>query len=168
MISSLDVFFGQATEYLSLFDVWAAPLISSANVDHIGYKCSSTEEFEALRALLEPACDFTYQSFISGRRIALCRFKPTMKTVLGDISLLELSDQKPDGSQVSGFDHVEIYPSAGTMEALAAVCEKQGSPFTVTIRPHHTTYDRKLTPKFGIRIEPEPLLKKIVYEEIVV
>lgn len=165
---SVQQFFSRTSEYLALFDVWATPFVAEAKIDHIGYKCASKEEFESLRSLLEPACDFTYQSFISGRRITLCRFQAPLKTVLGEIRFLELSDQKPDGSQVSGFDHLEIYPLKGSIEQLAERCAKAGSEFTVTLRPHHTTYDRKLAPRFSIRIEPEPLLQKIKNEEMVV
>lgn len=167
-MNTLEGFFTEAREYLSLFDVWAEPFPALARVDHLGYKCGSKEEFEACRALLEPELDFLYQSYISGRRIAFCKFKPALKTVLGDIAFLELSDQKPDGSQVSGFDHLEIYPLVGTMEAFASHCAQVGFPFTPSLRPHHATYDRPLTPRFTVRIEPEPLLQKIMRDEMVV
>lgn len=165
---SFEDFVASSQEKIGAFNGWATSFQDRIHADHIGYKCATTEEFERLRAIIEMESSFIYQSFISGRRIALCKFKKPLSTVAGDIHFLELSDQKPDGSQKSGFDHVEIYPVRETMEQLVLFFAEQGSDFVQTVRPHHATYDQKLLPTFSIRIEPEPLIRKIVHEEIVV
>lgn len=94
------------------------------------------------------------------------KMKRSLVTPLGEISLLELSDQKPDNSQTSGFDHVEIYPLSGSMDELAATLASIGTSFEKTVRPHHTTYDMKIHDEFKVRLEDEPLLKKIMREEM--
>lgn len=165
-MNTAESFFAQTKETIDLFNEWIKPFVSQARADHIGYKCETTEEFERLRALLEPSSSFLYQSFISGRRIAFFKFRPALFTVAGDVCFLELSDQKPDGSQKSGFDHLELYPLTGSVELLVKVFEANRYPFTQAVRPHHTTYDRKLTQVFTMRIEPEPLLEKIVRQEL--
>ena len=174
MIQNLDQFFQQARESVATFDAWAVAFVpdlsseapSGAKVDHLCYKCSSREEFETIRALFEAGSAFVYQSVISRRRIAIIKFLKPIPSRLGDIWLLELSDQKPDGSQASGFDHVEIYPTSGTMDALASDIEKKGAVVEKVVRPHHTTYDIVVEGTFKVRIEPDALMEKIKREEM--
>jgi hypothetical protein len=85
---------------------------------------------------------------------------------LGDIWFLELSDQKPDGSQKSGFDHIEIYPTTGTVQDLANDLESKGVQLRKVERPHHTTIDGHLPGGFLIRLEPEALIEKIKTTEM--
>ena len=178
MIQSLDQFFRQARESVAIFDAWVATLVppaiadlsseapSVAKADHLCYKCGTTDEFEAIRALFEVDCAFVYQSIISNRRIAIIKFSTSIPSSLGDIWFLELSDQKPDGSQESGFDHVEMYPTGGTMDALAIDLEKKGVTVEKVVRPHHTTYDVVVQGTFKVRIEPDALVEKIKRDEM--
>lgn len=163
---TLEQFFTEANAPVALFNAWAERMNPAAHADHICYKCGSHDEFESLRALFEPASDFIYQSIISNRRIAIIKFTNPISTALGEISFLELSDQKPDGSQVSGFDHIELYPAQGTIETLVQLLELQGVSFEKTIRPHHTTFDSVLETGFKIRLEEEPLVEKIKRDEM--
>ncbi|MEN9558638.1 MAG: hypothetical protein RL141_1007 [Candidatus Parcubacteria bacterium] len=158
-------FFAPAMPLVQAFNAWAEQASPSARADHVCYKCASAEEFERLRALFEHESDFIYQSIISGRRIAIIRFREPIVTPLGDITILELADQKPNGEQISGFDHIEIYPTEGSVEALA---ERLSSllVFEKIVRPHHTTYDAVLTGAFKVRLEQEPLVEKIKKEEM--
>lgn len=165
-IGGINDFFTNAQKYTDLFSKWAKKFSPPAIADHICYKCGSREEFENLRHLFEGESEFMYQSIISKRRIAIVKFKKPLTTVLGDIWYLELSDQKPDGTQTSGFDHMEIYPSEGTMDALAESLEEKGTPLEKIERPHHVTYDGIIEGNFKIRLEPEPLVEKIKREEI--
>jgi len=144
-----------------VFDYYVS---GNAKADHICFKCSSSEEFEHLRALLEPESEYVYQSYISGRRIAVIRIKSAFDTPLGQIKVVELSDQKPDGSQTSGFDHIEIYPDSITYEALVAIMEKTNLPLKKVERPHHTTVDIPLDGGYLVRLTREPLLDKIKRE----
>jgi predicted metalloenzyme YecM len=134
--------------------------------DHIGYKCGSLQEFEATRIYFESRSDFIYQSIISERRIAIIKLAQPISTCCGSISYLELSDQKPDQSQHSGFDHIEFFPISGTPEELSLYLLTLGVDVKKVDRPHHKTYDITRTPGFKLRIEEGPLIDKIVNSEI--
>ncbi len=162
----ISEFFESSQQWIEIFNAWSRPLVSFAAADHICYKCSSSEEFESLRAMFEHESIFLYQSIISQRRIAIVKFTQPIGTILGDIWLLELSDQKPDGSQASGFDHVEIYPTTGSLESLVETIEANGTSLQKVVRPHHTTFDLTIKDNFKVRLEPEPLLEKIQREEM--
>lgn len=178
---TIDAFFHAMSLACEEFDRWTGSFWPNAFVDHIGFKCSSREEFTFLRDMLDPVRRFRYESTISGRTIAIIAFErdaPAMPkgwkrtpghTLLGMVNYLELSDQKPDGSQRSGFDHFEIVSRAGTPEMMATHLSKIDSryQFFPSGRAHHPTYDMRI-PGSGlkIRIEPEPLIEKIRREEM--
>lgn len=167
MIDSTATFFTAAQPHITTFNAWCVQTLPDATADHLCYKCGDTAEFEQLRAMFEKDSAYIYQSVISQRRIAIVAFREPVGTALGDIRFLELSDQKPDGSQESGFDHIEIYPNSGDMDALAGALEAKGTTFTKVERPHHTTYDAVIDGKsFKVRLEPEALLRKIKRDEM--
>lgn len=166
MKAPLDTFFQAATTSVASFDAWARSVNVETKADHIGWKCASSQEFEHIRSLFEVESHFIYQSIISNRRIAVIGLTRSIPSALGDIRVLELSDQKPDGSQKSGFDHIEIYPVAGTAEELATKLAERGTMFEKIVRPHHTTYDAKIAGGLLVRIEAEPLTEKIMREEM--
>lgn len=161
-------FFEDAEPFLNLFYTFSKKieLKDKATADHICYKCDSMKEFESLRGMLEPESAYIYQSYIAGRRIAVIRLKAPFPSYLGDISFLELSDQKPDGSQISGFDHIEIFPAEGTIESLLAHLGDRNIKPHIVERPHHTTWDFPIHGTFKLRIEPEALIEKIKREEM--
>lgn len=161
------IFFNAAQKPVNAFNRWVKKLPSKTKADHIGYACINSTEFEDIRSLFEQESAFIYQSLISQRRIAIIKLLRPLKTSCGEIWYLELADQKPDGSQVSGFDHIEMYPSKGTMESLLKAYKDKGIAFDKVERPHHVTYDMLLTEKFKIRLEVEPLVKKIMMTEMV-
>ena len=160
-------FFDGAVASIAAFDDFSVghQLIERATADHICYKCGSTASFEALRAMCEGESAFVYQSIIASRRIAIIRFRTPIKTALGDINVLELSDQKPDGSQVDRFDHIEIYRRRVNKRACRVFTIENVTIDTAN-RPHHVTHDLVLANGFKVRIEDEPLLEKIKREEI--
>lgn len=166
MYKHLEEFFLAAQTDIALFNVWVAKIQPVAYADHICYKCGDRKEYEDLRAFFESYSSFVYQSIISARRIAIMKFATPITTKLGDIWYLELSDQKPDGSQMSGFDHIEIYPKIGSLDDLALQLERQGIVLEKSIRPHHTTYDAVLSASFKVRLEPDALIDKIKREEM--
>lgn len=155
-----------AQEAIAVFDAWVRSVGPEGAADHLCFKCGSVQEFEAMRAMLETESVYVYQSWISGRRIAYVKLREAFDSSLGPIGFVELSDQKTDGSQVSGFDHVEVYPLAGSLEAFVDGLEQAGQVFRKIERPHHTTYDLVLENGFKIRLEDEALIKKIVREEM--
>lgn len=168
MYTSIKQFFEESQKCTDAFDAFALKhdLVGKAQADHICYKCSSNESFEKIRALFESESLYMYQSIISGRRIAIVRFKEGIDSVLGVINFFELSDQKPDGSQKEGFDHIEVYPTAGTYEEMIAKLEETETVVKVE-RPHHTTHDIALDGGFIFRCEHEPLITKIKEGEMV-
>ncbi len=165
---SLENIYSQAADKIILFNdfVHTHALHNTLIADHIGYKCSSTKHFEMLRALLEAHSEYVYQSIISERRIAVIKLKKSILTTCGPIYFLELSDQKPDHSQKDGFDHLECYPTSETVEMLATYLTEKQITIDKVVRPHHTTYDSSLSDNFKLRLEAEPLINKIVREEI--
>ncbi len=167
MPETIDAFKDESRTLTGLFDAFARKhaLEGKAAADHICYKCGSSDTFERLRALFEYESAYEYQSIISKRRIAYIRFKEGIETVLGTIMYLELSDQKPDGSQKDGFDHIEVYPVVGTYDELVMLLEETETVIKVE-RPHHTTHDVELNEGFIFRCEHEPLIEKIKREEM--
>ena len=139
-------------------------MVVTGVADHICYKCSSNEEYEYIRRLFEEQGSQLYQSEISGRRIALIELPQGYMTPWGPLNYLELADQKSDGSQKSGWDHIEIriwyYDRIvkGLIDAGVKVVEKP--------RPHHTTHEIILPNKFRFVFTNELLVDKIRYKEM--
>jgi predicted metalloenzyme YecM len=166
MFETAEAFMHTAKPSIEQFDRWAHDLRFAALADHLGYKCISSHEFEHIRHLFERADSFMYQSIISGRRVAIIKLPSAVRTSFGDIWYLELSDQKPDGSQDGRFDHIEIYPAFFTVENMVKLVERNGTRFTPSGHAHHKTYDITLENGFKVRLEPEPLIKKIIRDEM--
>ncbi len=165
-----EVFFQNARPLIEAVNAFAEHY-DAANLgiaDHFCYKCGSPEEFVRIRGFLELDSKFTYQSVISGRLIAYLRVPIELSSEFGPLRYLELSDQKPDGSQTSGFDHVEIYPAAGSSyDNLHRALVERGVEFNHVDRPHHTTHDHALSKTFTLRLTQEPLITKIKRDEMV-
>jgi hypothetical protein len=107
-----------------------------------------------------------YQSLISKRRIAIIRFKRGIETSLGTINFLELSDQKLDGSQHDGFDHIEAYAVGRAYDEMVKEFEANEKVIKVE-RSHHTTHDIDIGSGFLFRCTQGPLIKKIKNSEMV-
>lgn len=164
MIEDAVSFYSQAHEATEHFDAFVAKhhLTSKAIVDHLGFKCASAEEFVAMRAIVEGASVYVHQSIISGRRSVYAKLRQGIATSLGEVFFLELSDQKPDGSQKSGFDHIEVYPAGeGTYESILATLKKNDEQVVHVERPHHITDEVTLPSGLVFRLEPGPLIEKI-------
>ena len=169
MITSIPDFYTESEKYTQLFNAFADKhtLAGRTKADHICYKCDSHESFERTRALFENESEYVYQSIISNRRIAIVRLKRGIETSLGTILFLELSDQKPDGSQKDGFDHIEVYPVTFPYEAMVAELEKNEHVIKV-VRPHHTTHDIDIGDNFLFRCTEGPLIQKIIQSEMLI
>lgn len=80
-------------------------------IDHVCYKCESNESYRRMYEMLSGGLATEYDtSYISGRKIATMIFTTPIVAYSYTTRVLELSDQKPDGSQKEGFDHIEIVP----------------------------------------------------------
>lgn len=168
MIQVIEDFNTGAEQYVAMLNAFAEKhqLVGRAQADHICYKCDSRESYERIRALFETESEYIYQSIISKRRIACIRFNKGIETSLGTITLLELSDQKPDGSQQEGFDHIEVYPTTLSYEEMVRELEKSEQVIEV-MRPHHTTHDIDIGSGFLFRFTHGPLIEKIKTTEMV-
>lgn len=168
MVFTLHDFHADSAECVRQFNAFAAKhsLSGYALPDHICYKCGSAESFERVRKLFESESEYIFQSIISARRISYIKFKKPLVSGLGPIAFLELSDQKPDGSQGDGFDHIEVYPVAMPYEDFVRRFENAERVIKVE-RPHHATYDIEIGGGFIFRCTREPLIEKIKRSEMV-
>jgi len=151
--------------------------------DHLSYKCREHREYDELRSRFEEyadgwnACRFLHQTIISGRRVAVIGLVDPIPTPFGGLRLLELSEPKPMRAELQGFDHIEIYPTVGTVddlaEALNSVRDRtlassfMRSYFMKKERPHHTTWDATIVSmkhdgaEHILRLTDGPLVEKI-------
>lgn len=166
MISSIEDFYSQAKSIISEFDNHCLDLkiIRKSSADHFGLRCSSSEIYEKTLKIFTFESTFTYQSIISGRRIAIIGLKKPIKTSLGELRFLELSDQKQDRSQIDQFDHFEIIPN--DYSSLVENLIKNGTKLKENIKPHHSTYDI-IFPNLTIKLTREALIEKIKRDEMI-
>ncbi len=167
-MKSREEFFEGAQRYVALFNTFIEKhnLQGRIALDHICYKCGSEESFEVIRKLFESGSRYIYQSIISGRRIAIIRFEEGISTSVGVINFLELSDQKPDGSQMVGFDHIEAYAVGRSYDEMVSEFEETETVIKVE-RPHHTTHDIDMGEGFLFRCTHGLLVEKIKNSEMV-
>lgn len=171
MITSLSNFYEQAGAVVVVLDVlMTRQLRTLLCADHISYKCAHRDEFERIRWLFEDEGASHWTARVSGRSISYIILPKPIPTALGNIRYLELSDQKPDGSQKSGFDHIEVYPldCDRPLEEIVLLLNALGvSKVSFTNRPHHPTYDLVINEAgFELRLEKEALIETIVRREI--
>lgn len=167
MIQRLADFYTRSHVYVTAFNAFVTRnhLEGKVCADHICYKCGSRGSFERIRALFEND-GWYYQTRISDRRIAVIRFSVPIETLAGSINFLELSDQKPDGSQVDGFDHIEAYPTkTDYAQFIAQLSTREKAVFKE--RPHHSTYDIDIGNGFLFRSTSGPLVQKIIAEQMI-
>ncbi len=137
-------------------------------LDHFGYKCSSHEEYESIKKLfmpqsIEPMALWIHEYWLSGRRVSCISLKDPyipMMALANKFYYLELQDQKPDGSQISGVDHVEIVLTKKEKDKVVFLCKEQGVPIQENAHPHHNTTDL-IFPGCTIKISLQPLVKTI-------
>ncbi len=167
-MNTIEKFYEDSKKFVKALNAFAErnEMQSLAAADHIGYKCSSKETYEEWRAVFEMNSEYMFQSIISKRRISIIKLTTPLKTILGEIQYLELSDQKPDGSQKDGFDHVEVYPTGITYDELVRSLEEKGNTVEEVKKPHHSTHNISLRDDFKLKIEPEALMAKIQREEM--
>jgi predicted metalloenzyme YecM len=167
-MNTIEKFYEDAKKFVEVLNAFAErnEMQTLAVVDHIGYKCSSKEMYEEWRAIFETNSVYQYQSIISERRISIIKLATPLKTILSEIKYLELSDQKPDGSQKDGFDHVEVYPVGISYDELVRGLEENGNEVEEVKKPHHHTHNISLREDFKLKIEPEALMIKIQREEM--
>lgn len=162
MIATIENFTNSAKTYIEKLNAFAQKgnLADNVKIDHLGYKCTSNQSFEQARAMFEQNSEYIFQSIISLRRIAYIKLKHPIATDLGDLWFVELQDQKPDGSQVEKFDHVEGY-SVGM--SYGEMVEKISGFETIieSKKAHHPTHDVDLGDGFSFKCTYGPLLDKI-------
>ena len=93
-------------------------LVGLVRVDHIGLRCSSDDIYQRQKKLFDFESRFIYKSIISKRQISIIGLLQGLPTIVGEINYLELSNQKPDGSQRDVFDHCEVVPTTISYDEL--------------------------------------------------
>ena len=154
--------------YLEEFDTFckAYNLLGKVKADHLGLTCSSKEVYELQRSYFEFTSRFIYQSIISKRRISIIGLTEGLVTSVGPLNYLELSDQKPDGSQRDIVDHLEVVPVGLSYQELVDDLKTKGVALKDTIKPHHSTYDVILSSGFIVKLSREMLVDKIKRDEM--
>ena len=168
MITTIQDFVTNSKTYIEKLNAFAEKgnLAGIVVVDHLGYKCGSKESFEKMREMFESHSEYIFQSIISQRRISYIKLKQPIVTGLGDLWFVELQDQKPDGSQIEKFDHVEGY-SVGI--SYGEMVEKISGFETIveSNKSHHPTHDVDLGDGFSFKCTYGPLLDKIKDQEMI-
>jgi predicted metalloenzyme YecM len=137
----------------------ACGLERRCTLDHICYKCGSTEDYEGTKALFKGA--EIYEKSLSGRRVATIELPEPLLTCFGPIKWLELSDQKPDGSQLGRFEHIEVYSRVMSYESLVAQFRLKQADLKMHNVVHHPTWDVHLPGGYILRLTEGPLVHKI-------
>lgn len=153
--------------------------------DHLSYKCREFREYDELRSRFEEyadgwsGCRFLHQTIISGRRVAAIGLHDPIPTPFGALRVLELSEPKTMRAELTGFDHVELYPTDGALDDLAEALNSirnrtlassaMRSHFVKKARPHHTTWDATIVSLAHgtdhiLRLTDGPLAEKIGIE----
>lgn len=164
-MKDISAFYAEAQHLVEAVEAFITEhkLGDRVKADHICYKCEDEETFLRIRNLFDArlekdaAAKRINQPYIAGRRIALITLARPIPTSVGMIGMLELSDQKPEGGQVNGFEHIELYATQGTYDELVAHLERRGVKTKKVVRPHHTTHDIAIPGGFLIRLTRESL-----------
>jgi predicted metalloenzyme YecM len=167
MIQSINEFYVEGKKIVAAFDAYVTEheLHELAIVDHFGLRCSSHEVYLNTLELFTYESQYIYTSIISQRPISIIKLKIPLQTVLGELWFLELSDQKPDGSQSNVFDHFEIVAKQTSYQELVQNIQNKDIVLRENIKPHHSTYDIVL-PDMVIKLSEERLVAKIKREEM--
>lgn len=170
-----DLFYDKGVESLRKFDSLFCIHSQRISLDHIGYKFQSSEKYEEARRSFEYDSSYVYTSIIGGRRISYVKLNRPFDIASGRIDFLELADQKPDGSQIDGFDHIEIFPStkssleesAGRSTDISGVLPllRGIGPVVRNENGSSSTYDLQLD-GFKVKLRTRPLIEKIVLKEM--
>lgn len=165
-MKNLQTFIENSSDIVGLFNnfILENNLQDVIVADHICYKCGSSESYEEWRKLFDFEAKNFYQAIISKRRIALVLLKENIKTEAGDIGYLELSDQKPDGTQIEGFDHVEFIPKNKSLDEVLKILEEKNIKIDKDVKPHITQYIIQ-EGKYNFRLAEMRLVDKIKLEE---
>lgn len=167
---SFESFEREASVYITVSDKFIVDhkLDGQVIIDHICFKCESSEEYDSLRKIFEvdPSCKYLYQVNLSGRRVAYLGLRKGFTAKQGEIMCIELADKKPGHEDRLGFNHVEIYPKTMGYDELVESLVNQGVNASLKTRPHHTTHDISLPDGFMIRLTDQPLIKKITTQEL--
>lgn len=160
----------EAVYYLKMVDKFINKheLSGKVIIDHICFKCESPLEYDCLRKMLEQdlPSKYFYQVHLSGRRVAYIGLKNGLETTENKVMCIELADKKSVIEDRLGFHHVEIYPISMSYQELVDHLSEKGEKITYKNRPHHTTHDVTLSDDFMIRLTDQPLIKKIIKEEL--
>lgn len=94
-------------------------LVTGDQIDHIGIKCLTPEQFENLGQELSVTASSLGTVEINGRPITTFRLEESFQVIGQDVDILELAAPKSSeraGKKVEGFDHIEVVISESFTE----------------------------------------------------
>lgn len=129
--------------------------------DNISYKCGTREEFEKVRSIFElRESGWMEQQIISDRRFVVLKLTTPLPTYPQPLPILKIADQKPDGSQSAGFDHIEVLPNGFHYDVLIDFLRGKGIELKEMTRSGHTTHDMQLG-EFLIKFSRESIVERM-------
>lgn len=76
--------------------------------DHICYRVTSNEHYEALKLEILETCDFVHEANVRGRKISIWKYKTPLKIAGLEIKSLELPAPKKGSPYKEGYEHLEF------------------------------------------------------------
>ena len=167
MIIDIDEFYKKAQEKINIFNEFCIDydIESVSTVDHFGLRCSSHHIYRQVQEIFTYESNYIYESINSNRPISIISLKKPIKTKLGELKYLELSDQKKDNSQTDIFDHFEIISKSLTYIDFVETIKNRGCNLIENKKVHHSTYDI-VYKGIKIKLSEEKLIEKIKKEEM--
>lgn len=150
---------------IDLLHVRLVPL--AWEIDHICYDCGDSGSYERMFEMLSPTYSHFDTSLIGGRKISVFTLTEPFFAYGREVSVLELCDQKPDGTQKEGFDHIEVLPVSNTIKDVGSSMAHMRVVKEVQTRlaaPHLDICMDKGDKRLRIKITDVPLLEKIQRE----
>ena len=135
--------------------------ISSYTIDHICWRCASTEEYTNMKALFSTLAHNLKEGMVNGRLIST--FKLHTPITVGDqmIDIVELPDVKDGSPYESGWEHVEY-----TVPCLSEF-QAQNTHIgfdTSALKGHHPCLQIQATPQHNVKLNDLSLEDKIAQE----
>ena len=82
--------------------------ISEYDMDHIGYQCSSSEDYDNLKTTFSEMGELLDENVVGGRRVSLFKLREAIPYKKYQINAIELIEPKEGMVHPSALEHVEF------------------------------------------------------------
>ena len=170
MFENIAEFYQEADSAVKKFESFLTSydLSDEVAIDHIRYGTSCSENFDKIRRMFEnegkKAVEWSYQKFISGRRVSVYYVNTPLQTSVGLIDLVELADPKPEEVKEDGFHHLGITTSRFEYNTFVDRLKSKGLRLTNHSRPNILINDADINGEFIVRVTNHSLRQKILSE----